>query len=726
MSLRTLAALAAAAVGIAGVIAASPSRAATISHAATAAVPAAASAAGNDPAGTTARPSVTRLSATSSVRAGGAVLTVTGKNFRKVREVEFGATPGTGLSVTSAASLKITVPPHAAGLVDVRVVTAYGTSPAVRADRFTYTTGMPDITWHVSKAAGDGSGGVNAVSCLSPTDCLAIDYGGNALTWNGSTWSRPVPAFPASAGIDSLSCPTAAFCVAVGSTMLNGIWTGHAGAWTKNSPPGTHQWDEVSCPTATFCAAVADGGYVSDYDGTRWSAPVAIAPSTHDSFTISCASPMACWAAEFAASFTWNGTAWAPSTAVVASFTSRPACAPGGFCIATAGGAAYTFNGTSWTKTGATMPFDPYAEQVSCTAATFCLDVGGEDASIYNGTSWTKPAQVITDTGFWAPLGVACAGQSCVAVAAAALPGAGDSAAVTGAVSYTGGTWSRPATLETTDALDAVSCPNAGFCAAVGLGSSGFAVTAHHGTWGAPVPLVASEVSCASAAFCLAAGRNDNGTVLQGWRYNGSSWQRTSAPDSASGVEGLDCLSQKFCAGAGIGLQVFNGKGWSTPVLTDTSWTTVSCASPTYCVAGAAAAVSVFNGKTWSAPQPAPFDAQHSQGLASLSCPVAGFCGFADGWGQVGMLINGKQWIFGKASVGVAAPSGSLQGTVSCTSRYFCAAAGANGETAVFNGSTWRGDNVAVPVEEIINGISCGSPLYCVAVDNLGNAITGS
>jgi hypothetical protein len=704
MSLRTLVALAAAAVGIAGLTAASPSHAAA---AATAPV--------------TARPSVTRLSATSSVRAGGTVLTVTGKNFHKVREVEFGATSGTGLSVASATSLKITVPPHAAGLVNVRVVTAYGTSPVVRADRFTYTTGMPGITWHVSKAVGDGSGGVNAVSCLSPTDCLAVDYGGDALTWNGSTWSRPVPAFPASAGIDSLSCPTADFCVAVGNTMFNGIWTGHAGAWRRNSPPGTYQWDEVSCPTATFCAAVADGGYVSDYDGTRWSAPAPIAPSTHNSFTISCASPAACWAAEFAASFTWDGTAWTPSTAVVASFSSQPACAPGGFCIASADGAVYTFNGTSWTKTGATMPFDPYAERISCTTATFCVDVGGEDASIYNGTSWTEAAPVITNTGFEVSSDVACASQSCVVVAASSI------GPVT-AVSYTGGTWSRPATLETTDELDAVSCPNAGFCAAVGGSSGGYAVTAHHGTWGAPVPLplVASEVSCASAAFCLAAGSNDNSTVRQGWRYNGSDWQRASAPDSARGVDGLDCLSQKFCAGVGNGLQIFNGKGWSTPVLTDTLWNTVSCASPTYCVAGAAAAISVFNGKTWSAPRSAPFDAQHGQGLASLSCPVAGFCGFADGWGQVGMLSNGKQWIFGKVSVGLASPGDSLQGTVSCTSRYFCAAAGGYGETAVFNGSTWRQDNVATPADEIIDGLSCGSPLYCVAVDNLGNAITGS
>jgi hypothetical protein len=133
-------------------------------------------------------------------------------------------------------------------------------------------------------------------------------------------------------------------------------------------------------------------------------------------------------------------------------------------------------------------------------------------------------------------------------------------------------------------------------------------------------------------------------TVLQGWRYNGSSWQRTSAPTSARGTDGLDCLSQKFCVGAGNGLQVFNGKGRSAPVLTDTLWNTVSCASPTYCVAGAPAAISVFNGKTWSAPQSAPFGAQHSQGLASLSCPVA------------------------------------------CTSRYFCAAAGGYGEAAVFNG----------------------------------------
>jgi hypothetical protein len=66
---------------------------------------------------------------------------------------------------------------------------------------------------------------------------------GNALTFNGRTWSVPVNADP------------------------NGLTLGEGGI----------SWPVVSCPTRHFCAAV-DGasGNVVTFDGSSWTAPVNI------------------------------------------------------------------------------------------------------------------------------------------------------------------------------------------------------------------------------------------------------------------------------------------------------------------------------------------------------------------------------------------------------------------------------------------------------------------
>ena len=62
---------------------------------------------------------------------------------------------------------------------------------------------------------------LQAVSCASASFCVAIDRKGNALTFNGSTWSGPVKADP------------------------NGLSMGEGGI----------SWPVVSCPTSTVSLA---------------------------------------------------------------------------------------------------------------------------------------------------------------------------------------------------------------------------------------------------------------------------------------------------------------------------------------------------------------------------------------------------------------------------------------------------------------------------------------
>lgn len=53
------------------------------------------------------------------------------------------------------------------------------------------------------------------LDCSSASLCIAVDIAGNALTYDGGSWSSPVPVPGESAGFTGISCPTAAFCMAV-------------------------------------------------------------------------------------------------------------------------------------------------------------------------------------------------------------------------------------------------------------------------------------------------------------------------------------------------------------------------------------------------------------------------------------------------------------------------------------------------------------------------------
>jgi hypothetical protein len=86
-----------------------------------------------------------------------------------------------------------------------------------------------------SEAAATPSGvtgsGLNAVSCLSATDCAAVGFAENGATeglaerWNGSKWSLQPVAVPLGseeAYMQSVSCPTAVSCTATGAVDSSG------------------------------------------------------------------------------------------------------------------------------------------------------------------------------------------------------------------------------------------------------------------------------------------------------------------------------------------------------------------------------------------------------------------------------------------------------------------------------------------------------------------------
>lgn len=87
-------------------------------------------------------PVVTAVSPGTGPTSGGTSITVTGRNFTGATAVRFGST-GSPVAVTPASdtSIVLTTPAHSAGQLNIFVISPGGTSAAVGADRFTYTSG---------------------------------------------------------------------------------------------------------------------------------------------------------------------------------------------------------------------------------------------------------------------------------------------------------------------------------------------------------------------------------------------------------------------------------------------------------------------------------------------------------------------------------------------------------------------------------------------------------
>ena len=94
---------------------------------------------GNDLYSYSDQPVVQFLSPPQGPTAGGTVVQIAGFNLTGATAVNFGGTPGTSISNVTSTSLTVTSPARFAGVVDVRVTTAKGTSAISYGDMFTYS-----------------------------------------------------------------------------------------------------------------------------------------------------------------------------------------------------------------------------------------------------------------------------------------------------------------------------------------------------------------------------------------------------------------------------------------------------------------------------------------------------------------------------------------------------------------------------------------------------------
>ncbi len=159
---------------------------------------------------------------------------------------------------------------------------------------------------------------------------------------------------------------------------------------------------------------------------------------------------------------------------------------------------------------------------------------------------------------------------------------------------------------------------------------------------------------------------------------------------------------------------VFNGTGWSgpapgSPQTLGTGGISVSCATPTFCMAVATAADQVvsFNGQTWSAPT----TLDGADNLDAVGCAPTSYCAAVDSEGNA-FAFDG-QW------QGTSGAWGSAS-SIACVSSTFCMAA--SGGIAQWDGEQWTQPS-PFGVTSSFTGVSCAATTFCVAVDQTGEAL---
>ncbi len=229
-----------------------------------------------------------------------------------------------------------------------------------------------------------------------------------------------------------------------------------------------------------------------------------------------------------------------------------------------------------------------------------------------------------------------------------------------------------------------------------------------------------ASVSCTSASFCMTAGYfiDSSGykqTLIEEW--DGTSWSILSSPNtlyvpSRDKLLGISCASTTFCMAVG---DYYNGSNYQT-------------------------LVAEWNGTSWSGVTGADTSTTQDNHLTSVSCTSASFC-MAAGYSVDSSSYDQtlvEEWTGSAWSI-VASPSSSTTQTnlltsVSCTGTGFCMAAGFNNApagidqslTEEWGGTSWStvtSPDTLSTQANVLNGVSCTSPSFCIAV---GNYNTGS
>ena len=115
------------------------------------------------------------------------------------------------------------------------------------------------------------------VSCSTPQFCMATNFDGQILSFNGTRWTPSHSSAPKF--LISVSCTASKFCMAV--TTSGDSMTFHNGSWSlpKFIPAfksaGAYS---VSCVSESECSVIGLSGAVTTWISGRWSSPLTVFP----------------------------------------------------------------------------------------------------------------------------------------------------------------------------------------------------------------------------------------------------------------------------------------------------------------------------------------------------------------------------------------------------------------------------------------------------------------
>lgn len=525
------------------------------------------------------------------------------------------------------------------------------------------------------------------------------------------------------------------------------------------------QFRDVSCPTGTACIAV--GEYVGTdgiqrtlsevWDGSSWHIVRPPSPANTEASSlgaVSCVSATACEAIG----------------------QSHRTSAAGGQIF------AESWNGKSWRMVPIQHPGGTvFLPALSCATAGSCFLVGSRTISKHldqavterwNGRAWSlvaprRPRPLTQLSGVSCPVPGDCyaAGWSSGGRLASSHPLIEH---------WNGHRWSTRAVPEPAGpgALNAVSCPAAASCTAVGTAGHGstrmLVEDLSKGTWAETLPAAPPQaakgtagmyaVSCSAPRVCTALLSYINPGEELTWAIAGRAATggfKVTVPatdvatDTAAGVS----CRPAGCTVAG-GLDTNDGQGDSTNTGTTFAWrgtgshfvpqvtpnptgtaggslTSVSCVKSGFCAAAVATTgadtvnpgdpsvlVRLTAHGRWTAPPNAG-----SGFLTSISCTSGTFC-LALGSPSGAERWDGSSWSEAPAPDLFDPNAGGLE-TVTCLSANSCVAVGSTKQglksqalAAAWNGSTWRTLSPAKPAgsrTSRLAGVSCTSGTHCVA-----------
>jgi hypothetical protein len=285
--------------------------------------------------------------------------------------------------------------------------------------------------WHLQHIPTLPGANLNAVSCVSETDCVAVGgspAGTLAERWNGKDWTiqaTPNPPGSAGSGLTGVVCTSASFCMAVGFPIdsagnfagtLAERWNGKSWAIqpTPNPAPGSG-FGGVACTSASFCVAVGGGPagvrtLAERWNGKSWAIQHTPNPSQGGGLAaVSCTSTIACTAvADLGAAMRWNGTKWTiqstPSTGSPVSLLNTVSCTSASSCTAAGelansagqavvGTLAERWNGRSWhIQPTPVLPGLGLVNNFSaaCPAQSTCIAAGGFENDGQNAKTLTE------------------------------------------------------------------------------------------------------------------------------------------------------------------------------------------------------------------------------------------------------------------------------------------------------------------------------------------------